>query len=713
MSEKYQNPFVLPIDEYKRDLNPIKNYIDQSANYLSISTGKPYSQCREFVIQAIKPNGILPITDPEFTVYHRESGEDRVRTTIKLSQYLRKINQESLIISPTMTTYLPHKDVQSPYNGYIRVNKKLRSVAKKAELRYKQLGNREKSKFENSKQTSKKRSNNALSGAQASAGTILSNKSAHPSLTSTCRTTSGLGNANNEKLISGNRHYHSYQITLNNLVSIVSNTNYAQLAAVVSLYGLHCPTVEETMQVLRFSTDRYWRNPKSLHKIEAFLTRLTPLNRAAICYTGDLFHIRNLNPAFMRRFIERMCETPMCEQGKASEILSKYPESFTALASQLKEEEFRGLEFDKHIKGTDKERLLAGIVQNIVAVLTEYAPFIKCFFTTTNIPASVAVFAESERDIALVSDTDSTIFTVQEWVNWYFGEIRCGAAENAVAAIIIFFAAESITHVLAQMSTNIGVDKSILTLIAMKNEFKFDSFLVTNLGKHYAALIGCREGNLYDEYEEERKGVNLKNGAVPQAAVEATDKLLEKILHAPIKNEKLRLADLLKIVSDCEVEIIREIKKGSPLYFRRAQIKPADSYKDKQNNSTYAHHLRWEAVFADKYGSPGEPPYAVIKIKTTLVSATETAKWIANMEDRALAQRMTDYIAKTGKKDLPVILVPMVVVRNSGIPDEIMQCIGVRGMVRESTAAMTIIMEAMGYYYENKKVTRLVSEELV
>jgi hypothetical protein len=83
------------------------------------------------------------------------------------------------------------------------------------------------------------------------------------------------------------------------------------------------------------------------------------------------------------------------------------------------------------------------------------------------------------------------------------------------------------------------------------------------------------------------------------------------------------------------------------------------------------------------------------------------------MEDRALAQRMTDYIAKTGKKDLPVILVPMVVVRNSGIPDEIMQCIGVRGMVRESTAAMTIIMEAMGYYYENKKVTRLVSEELV
>lgn len=44
------NPFVLPVDEYKRDINVVKHYIEQSALYLSKKTGVDIERCRAGVI---------------------------------------------------------------------------------------------------------------------------------------------------------------------------------------------------------------------------------------------------------------------------------------------------------------------------------------------------------------------------------------------------------------------------------------------------------------------------------------------------------------------------------------------------------------------------------------------------------------------------------------------------------------------------------------
>ena len=51
----------------------------------------------------------------------------------------------------------------------------------------------------------------------------------------------------------------------------------------------------------------------------------------------------------------------------------------------------------------------------------------------------------------------------------------------------------------------------------MKNEYKFDVFVPTQVAKHYYASIGCQEGNLYKAQEPEIKGVHLKSSNAPPA----------------------------------------------------------------------------------------------------------------------------------------------------------------------------------------------------
>ena len=711
MTDKYANPFLLDHDKYVRNINVLRNYVDQSATYLSISTGQTYERCKRFVVDKIRVGGDMQIIDPQLTIYKRKENGDREEEVIALSEYLKEIITDGLVVAPTGTTYIPYKRSPSIYTPFIRVNKKRRSIAKKAELAAQMAGDTITEQFENSKQTSRKRSNNSLSGAQVSAGTVLSNKTAHSSLTSTCRTTSGYGNANNEKLLAGNRHYRNPDITLNNLVSIVANTNYSKLDSVINKYSLYIPTVEDCIECVFRSASMYWSSRRKKKQIDQFIQRLTPIQRAAIVYTGDFFHLAKHNGELIRGMITELIEKKTSRPEDVIGIYKKYPESYKHWAAQICEEECRGKKPDE-IKNTIIDQLIAGTTENIALTLDKYRDLIGAIFATINVPGSVAYFPDSVRETALVSDTDSTIFTVQDWVSWYFNteEPNCGSKENAVAATMISIASEAITHILAMMSANIGVDESMLYDIAMKNEFKFDVFVVTNLAKHYYALIGCREGNLFKDYKNETKGVHLKTSNVPESVRKVAKELMDYILYSTLKNEKVSILKILKDVADCERDVMQQIKLGSPMYFKQAQIKNHDAYKA-GIQSPYMHYLLWEEVFAPKYGHAAQPPYAVIKINTEIQSSTDMKEWLDKLADQELKARMIAWMEKYNKKVIPTIQLPKTIVEQNGIPDEILHSIGIRKMVKDITTVLSIILESIGYYYTNDKITRLVSDE--
>ncbi|MFO5854907.1 family B DNA polymerase, partial [Klebsiella pneumoniae] len=107
-------------------------------------------------------------------------------------------------------------------------------------------------------------------------------------LTSTCRTGTSYANSNNEKFIMGNRHYYTPEITKANLVNIINVADMELIQKAVTNFNLHCPTPEEVVDMVLYSTKHYWQNKYYTAQILKLATGMTPVERAAVMYVGDL-----------------------------------------------------------------------------------------------------------------------------------------------------------------------------------------------------------------------------------------------------------------------------------------------------------------------------------------------------------------------------------------------------------------------------------------
>lgn len=719
------NVFVRPTETYKRDIDVLKHYVNDTANFLHISTGKPLEACKQFVINNIKPGGKFEFKDPKLTYLQRNEVGDRVKMETTLHRYLGDSVKKQELIAPTLTTYLHPKVKSSLLATYIDANIKARSRAKKIMFVAKAAGNMHLHALKNIEQTNRKLSNNAISGAHVSPSTPLYNKTAHATLTSNCRTTSGYGNANNEKFLSGNRHYFNHHIVLNNIVSIVGHTDYNALKAVIDKYRINYPSVQDTLDCIQYSSQLYWRDAKSFAKVQALVAKLTPIQRAAFVYTGDFYHLMKYNNdlvlAFIRQLSTRVCgvhEDPLKQ-------IQNAPDDHVNLGHQICSKETAGIGKDySKIEGTPAIHTLALTICNIAQTIETYGDLIRALWVTDNLPASVSHFPDSIRRSALTSDTDSTIFTVQDWVfwynggqnfretwdQWYSGERVFNEESMSVAATMIFLASATITHVLAIMSANFGIIQERLHRIAMKNEYKFDVFVPTQLGKHYYAMKSVQEGYVFTEHEMEIKGVYLKSSNAPREIIAQAAAMMEDIMQSLMKKGSLSILKYIKEVADTERRIIASIKRGEFTYLRAGSIKDAESYTAEEELSPYQHHRFWNDVFGPKYGTMPDPPYATVKVSVVTDTPRAFKNWLDSIQDRDLAERLMSWCARSGKNKITTMHLPTDLMVN-GIPSEVNQVVAYRKIVTDIVKIMYLILETLGVYTMEKKVMRLLSDQ--
>jgi hypothetical protein len=330
-------------------------------------------------------------------------------------------------------------------------------------------------------------------------------------------------------------------------------------------------------------------------------------------------------------------------------------------------------------------------------------------------PASMAYFPESIRHTALMSDTDSTIFTAQEWVDWAFGRVGFSDEENNLSSTMIYMASASITHVLARMSANFGADPSMVHNIAMKNEYKFDVFVPTNEAKHYFAVISSQEGKVYDKLKEEIKGVHLKNSNVNKYIMGVAKKTMLDSMQTIMRGEMVDLKAYLQQFADIERSIKESIEKGSHDFFRFGRVNQLSSYKRKEDESEhnfkartpYRFYTLWKDVFAPFYGDVPEPPFTCLKLSSNVDTMGKTKDWLASLENRELAERMQEWMKKYNKHYLGMVLIPEQIVKMRGIPKELLQVVDIRNMIVESTGVFYKLAEAFCLYMLNDKRTKL------
>lgn len=792
--------FLLSSEQYQRDLNVVRTYMNDNAWYLTKMRGRDFEYNVEWVRKTIGKDGKFPIKNPLVTIVDKDKNGDRFIRKVGYLNYLKNIVAKDLICAPSMTTYVRPEVRQSLMGVYINGNLALRSGAKHESLEaklsadsyggeiFKLIGDREAegwtmppltpeleakladleqkygyyydvSEIKNNEQTSHKIFNNGISGMQTIGSTPFVLVSAHSSLTSGCRSAVSYGNATIERFVSGSRHYWSPEVVITQILSICRGTDYEKFGAVMEKYKLYVPTFDDIIDAIRYSTELYWTHEDSMEEVGELVQTLTPMERAAFLYTGDMFHLRKHNEEFMREFLNELSAAKKGTHPDPIPVIKSMDGDHKALALILCAEVTAGKKVKDLIASGDQHALsmLALTYENIMGTLDKYVDLIQTFWTTLNVPPNISRTRDIRRRSVVGSDTDSCLFTVREWVKWKNGAAKFDQPCQATWHTVVFMACQTVTHSLACLSAGMGVRGEDVKKLAMKNEYAFSAFGLTNIAKHYIASMIAQEGGVYSKAKGEIKGVQFKDSNSPPEIIEESNGYISSVMDSLYRTGDFEIMPILKSMAKTEADVTESIKKGDTRYLKAAYVRPKSDYK-KPMSSHYFHYELWQKAFAHKYGPAPALPYRAVKISVGLKNKTAIKRWVEGIEDPIMRAALEEiYVYGEGggaseeddlapgevrdikeeegdvseddapekekekddgtgpkkpKASISSFLMPLDIVSINGIPEEILRVANLRRQSYTTVSPFYLTAETLGLPMINANLTNLLSDTL-
>ena len=702
------NPFIRPVEWYSRDLDIRKGYVKQNAKYISLMLGKDYKACLKFVQEEIRLGKEFGIKDPAMTQLIKKDRGHRIEDTTSFLNYVQEITDSGRIVSPSMVVYERPEVEKSVTAEWQDDNIKARKTSKKAMFQFKQLGDLLKSALADYDQNARKIRINSVSGQRGFEGNALYLATGHSSLTSLCRAAAGYGNATVERFLMGSKHYHTPEIARANLTAILTIEDLNRMDAAIVKYGLIYPSAQDVVDMVEYSGSLYWRIPHELEKFLYMAEGMTPLERAAVVYSGDMYHVAKHNPEIVKEMMSELIALD------TSDIPDDIDTAATLKALDATDIAYVNALCASVLKGTTHElvqendpegwKTIGKTAAKFIQSSGKWAEFISGLFVPDHLPPTVASLKSIQRRACLAADTDSSIFTTEHWVQWFSGNMDRGEVNDRIWYLATYMACQCIAHSLAMLSANVGVETANIFRLAMKNEYGFPVFARTNLAKHYYALMSMREGNIYEEDETETKGVGLRGSATQKQTLEGGDRMRRIVLDAANTGTKISALELIQEVAKFELDTIRSIMRGEYTYLKSASIKP--------DTNKMPHFELWQEVFGPKYGESIAPPIPVVKITTELTNKTKLREWLEGIEDRAFANRMEAWLIKNDRSDLKTVYLPTMAIKQCGLPVEIQSAANVRKLTYQINEGFYRTLESTGLHIVDRNNYRLAFDFL-
>lgn len=704
------NPFLKPIDNYNRDYDIRKAAVRQIAKYISVKLNKSMDDAIAFVVKEMRdPTSKFAFKDPEMKRLRKVARGTREEEVTSFISYIEEANEQGHIISPSLVTYLPANEHKSVTAVWLDANIENRRRAKNRMFVLKQAGDAAGSQRADYDQNARKIRINTVSGMRGFKGNPLYLSTGHSTLTSTCRSAAGYGNATVERFISGARHYYSPEIVKANILSVIDVKDRAGYERVIATYGLVYPTVEQSMQVVRSSSDMYFNIPDSLKEIEELLTSISPLERALFCYSGDFYHIAQFNDTFARTFAKAMIVGEIDETlvVDTADVLKTMSKTEVVYINSLCADILKGSTHEDVAKNDTKGwQHIGRVAQKVKETLQEYSEFIGYFFAVDHLPPTVANIRSIQRKAALTADTDSAIFTTQLWIEWYTGTLKRTTDGDKMWYLITYMGCQCIAHSLAMLSANIGVERNAIFRLSMKNEYAFPQFAITSAAKHYYCNMSMREGNVFSQLELDVKGVGLRGSDLPKDTLDAAEAMMTDILQKANDCEQFKASEILDYIASREQRTVNSVLMGDLEFLKTSSIKP--------DTVNMIHHDFWQYVLGPKYGRAIEPPYPTVSVNTTLVNRTAIVEFTKSLEktDPAMAQRFVDWITSHNRKDFKSMRLPTLSVQDTGIPDELREIIDYRKITYQVNKPFYTLLESLGLNIVDRDHMVLVTDYL-
>lgn len=706
--------------EYKRDLDYVSQWVDQSVTYALLEEHNlNVSEYKSWLRENIKPEGLFPMTNPRMLMIRKDENNDRRQYRTTMLDYLRQVHSMDLRFAPTFTTYRPEYKQKALESCFLVQGMNARKKAKKLKFEAIQEGNEILADYYQNLQLMQKILNNSSSGAHATKGNILYNQTGHSTLTSICRSTTSFANSTNEKFLGGRRHYYNAEVTINNIISTLTYIDLNEAEAVINEFQLKWISQDDLLFIIKRSTDLYWRSEIEFGKIESVVRKLSTLQCTAYAYISDMWVLRYYNEEFVKNWLNHLILLDTIQpipEDEAKQYIDAMDSDLAALIAIYCASICDGRDIFKTIKESTPEQVcyIGAVIKNTILHFEKYRRFIKMFWVSDIMPFSTAHVPTMMRGVVLGSDTDSSLFSIDEWVKWYRGQVIEDQLSDNLVCTMVYIVSQHIAHILGMMTGFLNIQVEKRNLIAMKNEFYFSTFITTSLGKHYVAKAKAQEGIVFKPGKEhiEIKGVGLKHSKVPASITEQLHDTLKEYMKIGASGQPFSIKDYFRFLGELEFQVYNSIKNGEPYYLQSGQVKVKEAYKSE--NSLYRKSYEmWEAVFADKYGYTQEPPYDTYKVDIVPNTRARMDAWVASWEDRDLANRFMNWIETVNNgKVMKTFHIPQLIAQSTGIPTELFTAIDIRKLVYTVVAPYYIFIESMGIFMRDPKAyTRLCSDD--
>lgn len=683
------SPFV-EVD-YTADRDIVRNYHEQAALYLAVVYGYDY----EYILQLIK-DVFVPnehgFKEAKFRVFRKNKHGDKEAVIQPAREFFDEVADNNWHLSPSLVAY-KNSDEEQAVNAFgtetfiefRRLYKNKRGEVPKGSEAWKAF---------NEIQNALKIFNNAQSGGMSSSGTPLFNKSGHTSLTSTCRAVTSTANLVNERLITGNRLLLSYDKTMSYFIAQLRYADRELIQSVIDEYKMNYATVPQVMDMVIRCTGYYWKSKDNLRAIELFLCDLEPLELTILLCSMDLRGLYVTNEALMKRFFDDWCQVPDVPEGVAEDDFTKPANSDYKTLCVTK--------LGKKATGLQTRHLNA----HHVAMEVKWESFIKAFLKSNIPPTGLFDVKELVRESVLTSDTDSSIYSVDVIIDDYANDLDTGLKFNGVLTYFIRCIAVD-QH--GRLSKNMNVSAKYMRRMNMKNEYLFGSYTTTSMSKHYYGLQLMVEGILNEHPDLETKGVHLRGVKIALQVREFTSRLMRRTLDALYGRTQMDAPGLLHEVAEIERSLINDIENGGFVWLTKNGIKDESAYA-KPDSSIYFYHEMWVDVFAETYGAPPELPYKAYKVNLALGNKTKIKRYFEEHRDLPVVAKLEKFIE--GRSSLTSAYIPVdMITAMGGIPKEILPIVDVRLLISQNLKSIYALLESMGLYVLNSKVSRLCSDE--
>ncbi len=684
----------------------LQSYKENMATYISRIHNISYQQA-EAMVREIMKERYTPKT--AILLDTRHYGEPKI-VGADLATFIESQNEK--IISANGCVFMQHEEKIGVTARMVKEKLAQRKVLKKEMLKAKAVGDKNKMLQCYYGQTLIKINVNSLPGSYGSPYNLNYAKDLYNAITSNGRALIGFAYTTSEAVLGGNFAWFSEDELLNHLaIHLVDGIiDKQEVRRVINNHRMKVVSKDELMEFFLKEVRMYHIN-ENLPNVRDLVNKLEPEEVQFFYYFQNLRHIIWGNDEYFRKWVTDTFDLTKITPDEHvnpqdlfkldGDLVNMVNISFSEV---LKPENPKWQVYDFPEKAPKLAQHLVTIANYVEDRLKSIEDVFNCFvYTKLNMPC-IDLKKYMKRNTAVISDTDSVIFTVKDWIEWYTGDYyKITTPTYQIACCAIYWLTKATAHSLLLYSRSHGARGEFERTMAMKNEFLYPTMILADIKKHYAGVVTVQEGVVLPKPDPDIKGVQFKGSDICKAATKfAENFIVKKVLLKSMEGGKLSAQELIREVVSFEKKMESEIKSGRTEWYKALSLRTKNYYAV-PTSSNYFYYMAWDEIFASKYGElmlPNKAPVVPIFKPTP-----QYIEWLGS-RDKTICNKLMSFIEKYGKVMSYVAINPIA----GKVPEELVPIINTRSIIYHNIKPAYLILQQIGIGIPFSKDELLLSE---